>query len=613
MLQCFRLWVWIGLVALLWPPMAYTLEHPQARETPLSTRPYFPDIGTTALNIGRAQVLRDLDIVTQAQLQTSYRPLGLVDRDGRWLRSLVEHQETAVLGVGIGLLGRLQLGIQALGLIHQNANLPGRGLSGVQSSGIGDLQLTGRVLLYRTNALSVALDIAAIAPTATDQAWLGEQGWVTSPRLHFTREAGPSSVSFYFGHQLRQEREFLDIEEGDRLLSGFLAAWNPASLSKWTISAGVTGHLQYRSFGQAYGIGGEAVSGIYYQATRKWQFSIAATSGLTEAATLPAFQGMLGASYRFVLGVHPPDCSGPNPHLEDERCDPPDSDRDGIADPYDQCPEKAEDLDGFADDDGCPDPDNDGDGILDAQDKCPIDAEDKDNFEDEDGCPDLDNDRDGINDEADKCPNDPENMNGLEDEDGCPEADKDNDGIVDSNDKCPEVAEDKDGFEDDDGCPDLDNDKDGIPDTEDVCPDKPENVNGVKDEDGCPDEVLAVQTKTEIKITEEIHFDHGQVVPKKRSRKVLRAVLRILDAQKNLVVRIEGHTDGIGGEAFNLYLSQARAQAIRDYLVRKSRNSAGLDPRLTVEGRGKSAPKTTNKNKAGRADNRRVKFVIINQ
>ena len=128
-----RSWIWV--LALLCPLSAHTAEHPQARETPLSTRPYFPDIGTTALNIGRAQVLRDLDIITQAQLQMSYRPLGLVDADGRWLRSLVEHQETAVLGVGVGLLGRLQLGIQVLGLINQQANLPGRGLSGGANGG----------------------------------------------------------------------------------------------------------------------------------------------------------------------------------------------------------------------------------------------------------------------------------------------------------------------------------------------------------------------------------------------------------------------------------------------------------------------------------------------
>ena len=45
----------------------------------------------------------------------------------------------------------------------------------------------------------------------------------------------------------------------------------------------------------------------------------------------------------------------------------PDADGDGIPDELDQCPNEAEDVDGFQDDDGCPDLDNDGDGISDAE------------------------------------------------------------------------------------------------------------------------------------------------------------------------------------------------------------------------------------------------------
>ncbi len=66
-----------------------------------------------------------------------------------------------------------------------------------------------------------------------------------------------------------------------------------------------------------------------------------------------------------------------------------DPDGDGVYDDADQCPDKAEDRDGFQDDDGCPDADNDGDGILDDADLCPLDAEDIDGFQDDDGCPDI--------------------------------------------------------------------------------------------------------------------------------------------------------------------------------------------------------------------------------
>jgi len=65
--------------------------------------------------------------------------------------------------------------------------------------------------------------------------------------------------------------------------------------------------------------------------------------------------------------------------------------------------------------------DTDRDGILDVDDACPDTPEDRDTFEDSDGCPEADNDRDRVSDRQDKCPNEPETYNGFEDEDGCPD------------------------------------------------------------------------------------------------------------------------------------------------------------------------------------------------
>jgi len=100
---------------------------------------------------------------------------------------------------------------------------------------------------------------------------------------------------------------------------------------------------------------------------------------------------------------------------------PPDQDGDGIFRDQDQCPEQAEDVDGFEDEDGCPDPDNDNDGVLDADDQCPGQLEDNDGFQDNDGCPDPDNDNDGVLDVDDQCPNEEETANGYLDQDGCPD------------------------------------------------------------------------------------------------------------------------------------------------------------------------------------------------
>jgi outer membrane protein OmpA-like peptidoglycan-associated protein len=95
-----------------------------------------------------------------------------------------------------------------------------------------------------------------------------------------------------------------------------------------------------------------------------------------------------------------------------------DRDHDGIPDKIDQCPNEAEDLDGFQDEDGCPDLDNDGDGIPDSRDLAPNLPEDKDGFQDDDGRPDLDNDGDGIPDTSDKCADTP--VGTMVDSTGCP-------------------------------------------------------------------------------------------------------------------------------------------------------------------------------------------------
>jgi outer membrane protein OmpA-like peptidoglycan-associated protein len=165
-----------------------------------------------------------------------------------------------------------------------------------------------------------------------------------------------------------------------------------------------------------------------------------------------------------------------------------DTDGDGIPDREDECPEAAEDVDGYEDEDGCPDRDNDGDGVHDTDDSCPMDPEDRDGWRDADGCPEDDNDADGLRDAVDGCPDEAEDKDGYQDGDGCPDPDNDGDGIQDTRDGCPLEAEDKDGFRDDDGCPEPDNDGDGILDGADQCPNAPEEFNGIADDDGCPEQ-----------------------------------------------------------------------------------------------------------------------------
>lgn len=74
-------------------------------------------------------------------------------------------------------------------------------------------------------------------------------------------------------------------------------------------------------------------------------------------------------------------------------------------------------------------------------------------------------------------------------------------------------------------------------------------------------------------------------------------------------VLIEGHTDSIGTETYNLELSQRRATAVRTFLVRN-----GIDPeRLTAQGYGQAQPVASNATAVGRQENRRVEVVILRE
>ncbi len=246
-----------------------------------------------------------------------------------------------------------------------------------------------------------------------------------------------------------------------------------------------------------------------------------------------------------------------------------DKDGDGIKDNVDKCPNEPEDKDGFQDEDGCPDPDNDGDGIPDVTDKCPMEPEDKDGFQDDDGCPDLDNDGDGLSDKVDQCPNDPE---------------------------------DKDNFEDDDGCPDLDNDKDGFADKDDKCPDVP----GVAP-DGCPKKYsLVVVTAQKIELKQTVFFDFNKASIKSVSFALLNDVAQAMVDNPTVKVEIGGHTDSVGNDAFNLKLSQSRAESVRTYLIKRGIASN----RMVPKGFGENVPIADNRTEAGRSQNRRVEFLI---
>jgi outer membrane protein OmpA-like peptidoglycan-associated protein len=102
------------------------------------------------------------------------------------------------------------------------------------------------------------------------------------------------------------------------------------------------------------------------------------------------------------------------------------------------------------------------------------------------------------------------------------------------------------------------------------------------------------------------YFDFATAHLAPRADDVLAKVAEVLTQQPAWQFVIEGHTDNVGGDASNLELSRARAQAVRDRLV----NQHGItSARLAIAGFGETRPRESNDTVEGRARNRRVELV----
>lgn len=104
-----------------------------------------------------------------------------------------------------------------------------------------------------------------------------------------------------------------------------------------------------------------------------------------------------------------------------------------------------------------------------------------------------------------------------------------------------------------------------------------------------------------------INFETGLATVKPESAKVLGEILKLLQQNPKLELLVVGHTDSVGGVRANLDLSDKRAAAVRDWLVKN-----GCDARrLVTRGFGDRAPLAENDSEEGRARNRRVELVKL--
>ena len=101
-------------------------------------------------------------------------------------------------------------------------------------------------------------------------------------------------------------------------------------------------------------------------------------------------------------------------------------------------------------------------------------------------------------------------------------------------------------------------------------------------------------------------FDTGKYTLRPGAREKLAKVSGIILAYPSLKLEVEGHTDSVGTDEYNMKLSENRANSVRDYLVQQGINTSSIAAR----GFGESQPVATNDTAAGRQQNRRVELVV---
>lgn len=279
-----------------------------------------------------------------------------------------------------------------------------------------------------------------------------------------------------------------------------------------------------------------------------------------------------------------------------------DRDKDGVKDKADRCPgtPAGESVDAA----GCSasQRDSDGDGVKDNADRCPntpageaVDAE---------GCSasQKDGDGDGVVDNLDKCLDTPAGE--AVDHDGCSasQLDSDGDGVMNNVDQCPDTPAGE--LVDAGGCSasQRDFDGDGVSDAVDRCPNTPAGT--AVDLNGCSK--LFMEGGKALAL-EGVLFKTGSAAMTPMSQSVLDKVAVALMNNPAVRAEVGGHTDNVGDAKSNQRLSQKRADAVRNYLIKKGVPA----DQVTAVGYGQTQPIAPNETTDGRAQNRRVELKRI--
>lgn len=155
----------------------------------------------------------------------------------------------------------------------------------------------------------------------------------------------------------------------------------------------------------------------------------------------------------------------------------------------------------------------------------------------------------------------------------------------------------------------ADADGDGVPDSKDQCPDTPKGVK--VDEKGCPLPTDVGSEADALKRYGPVYFDYNKSDIKTAERAKLDSAVKEVNAMKSgkIILRLYGHTDSVGTPEYNQSLGERRAIAVKKYLVGKGIKAE----RIEITSYGESKPAADNDTDAGRALNRRVEVLVVEE
>jgi outer membrane protein OmpA-like peptidoglycan-associated protein len=471
-------------------------------------------------------------------------------------------------------------------------------------TGLGDISagLRYTALDRRTAPLGAALSFSAILPTATVEAPLGNGGFGWEATAIVDKEFGKTLVALNIGHRSQPEVVLENFTWNDQLATRLGVGY--ALSSSAGVSADVSTSLTYG--GTPAGQAAEVIAGGYRRVSDNLMLRGGIGGGLNGAVGAPKLRAIFALSYEPAAA---------------------DRDMDGLLDAVDACPDTPEDMDSVADDDGCPEP-----TIVTVS------------FVDVDGSP-VDGVSWSLGESSGSGPGTAEMFGGpytlgatldgyepVSRAEQIPDVEQhdlvvtmDAAGLpgtllvsaIDGNGNAVEAANwllrgtDFSGMEAGEPVEIPSGNYNLIVRADGYTPIR-KNIDvayrSMVEVVLTLEETDIVVTQEQIDINDSVYFETSKAIIRSDSFELLDNVSTILVAHPELTkIRIEGHTDSRGSSEYNKNLSQARAEAVRQYLIEHGVEAARLD----AEGFGEEKPLVSGENNAAWSKNRRVDFMVV--